>query len=117
MMDNARTSRRVGTRIFVQKVLSEHEDQLCRAMNLSRDGCYLLEAPEEVSRKQRFIWLKFWLPNSEEMIQVLGEVTRDEAEPTVNGTGVRFRYVAPFYQRLIDQYLGNFDEMQAVGRA
>ena len=85
----------------------ENEKFLCRGLNMSRDGFYLLKLPERDHRRQRFVWLQFWLPNSDELIHVLGEIVREEAEYDFSAVGVRFRYVAPHYQKLIDDYLAN----------
>lgn len=95
---------RLPTSLFVNVVLDDDESYLCRATNISRNGVHLLRLP--VARRDiKFAWLLFWLPSSDHLIRVLGEVVHSDRRDELDHIGFHFKYIDPKYRRLLDAYL------------
>jgi len=106
-----RTEIRTPTNVFVNVIVSDEEHYLSRATNISSRGMHVVKLPEHRD-EVRFVWLLFWLPNSDELIRALGEVVHSRGTQHLDYVGFKFKYVSPKHRRVLDHYLGARGEFQ-----
>jgi len=99
-----RHSERKGLRVFVDEGVAPGTGALCRAVNVSKTGMYLLRVPAK-KEPPKFVWLGFKLPDGGESIRVLAEVVHTEKLGALEGSGVRFKYLFPSDRKRLEQYL------------
>jgi hypothetical protein len=95
---------RVDIRVFVDEGRAVEQGRLCRAVNVSRTGMYLLRVPGDASRS-RFAWLGFQLPHGEAPLRALVEVVHTHRVGALEASGVRFKYLCPRDRRTLDAFL------------
>jgi hypothetical protein len=100
-----RSDPRVGIGVLVHEGAAGAPGALCRAMNLSRTGMYLLRVPEKRSCRSRFAWLGFRLPDGGDSIQALVEVVHTHRLGSLEASGVRFKHLFPADRERIEDYL------------
>ena len=99
-----RSAERKGLRVFVDEGLAPRTGALCRAVNVSKTGMYLLRVPAK-KEPPKFVWLGFKLPDGGQSIRVLAEVVHTEKMGALEGSGVRFKYVFPTDRKRLERYL------------
>ena len=99
-----RSDRRVATDIFVNQILSDRENLFGRAANISRGGMCVFSLARR-ARGSSYLWICFWLPNSEELVRALCEVIHVRDAGDVVRTGVKFKYMSPRHKAILEQYL------------
>jgi hypothetical protein len=100
---------RVGIRVFVDEGKAPGQNGLCRAVNVSRTGMYILRVPgNNQASAAKFAWLGFQLPDSGESIRALVEVVHTRRVGALEASGVRFKYLFPADRRRLEDYLERF---------
>jgi hypothetical protein len=100
-----RSNPRVGVGVLVHEGAAPAVGALCRAMNLSRTGMYLLRVPGKRSSRARFAWLGFRLPDGGDSIRALVEVVHTHRLGSLEASGVRFKHLFPADRERIEDYL------------
>ena len=94
MAEEKRNNERQGLRVFVDEGAAPGSGTLCRAVNVSKTGMYLLRVPSK-REQPKFVWLGFKLPDGGEAIRALAEVVHTDKKGALEGSGVRFKYMFP----------------------
>lgn len=104
MADEKRTSDRQGLRVFVDEGVTAGTGALCRAVNVSKTGMYLLRVPSK-REQPKFVWLGFKLPDGGDSIRALAEVVHSQKMGALEGSGVRFKYMFPSDRKRLEAFL------------
>jgi hypothetical protein len=90
--------------VFVDEGVAPGTGTLCRAVNVSRTGMFLLRVPAK-RPATKFVWLGFQLPDGGQTIRALAEVLRTQSLGSLEGEGVRFKYLHPRDRQRLDAFL------------
>ncbi len=84
----------------VVEILGNQQPIKTSGSTLTQEGL-VLDTPSEVLATNRFMWLEFGLPNSEERIKALAEII----ERSPFQVKVRFKHLFPDQRKKLDAYL------------
>ena len=102
--DDKRFAPRKPIQVFVDEGLAPGTGTVCRAVNVSRTGMYLLRVPTQKA-PPKFVWLGFRLPDGGQPIRALAQVVHTEPSGVLQASGVRFKYLFPVDRKRLDSYL------------
>ena len=94
------TNQTQGMSFEVLEILGTHKTVKASGMNLTQEGM-VLDTPAERLATNKFMWLEFGLPQSQERIKALAEIV-DRSPSQVK---VKFKHLFPGQRKKLDAFL------------
>ncbi len=102
------TDRRTDARIPVEIYMTQFiDDRPFRSIvsDLSHTGLHASRLVEPMWRTSRVIQLELPLPGVEDPLWATAEIVYDALDPFFHGTGIRFLTMAPYHERILDNWV------------